>query len=207
MTIADQSIIRITFALKLSDDYSKQGFLEGTTEVFLKESKLKPIENEDKYYVYVNQPGTLFTVRVENKYYFDKEVNINIAALDRRNPVVPVVVKPNYVYPYPSGATLIRGKIVDTAGKAIEGASASILNSATVNNQSDTDGKFILYLGSLTEETSALESGIRYVFIAGSTSIKMRITHPNYYAKTVTLGKIAEGGTKLLTAPVTLIPR
>jgi len=207
MTIAEQFIIRTTFSLRLSDDFSKQRFLVGTTDVFLKESKLKPIENQDKYYVYINQAGTVFTARVENKYYFDKEVNVNISGLDPRNPVVPVVIKPNYLYPYPSAATLIRGKIVDTAGKAVEGATASIVNSVTVSNQSDAAGRVVLYFGPLTEETSFLESGVRYVFIAGSTTIKMRITHPNYYTKNVTLGKIAEGGTKLLSAPVTLTPR
>jgi len=46
----------------------------------------------------------------------------------------------------------------------------------------------------------------RYVKVGVSTTLKIRVAHPSYAPKTVTIGTLEEGTTKLLTTPITLSP-
>lgn len=205
MAVVERFIRTVAFAVRLHDDFFRQGFLSGQTKVFLSGSGVTAVENPSRYHVFTDLIGTAFTVRVENAYYFNQEVSVSIPALDPRNPVVSVTMKPKYLYPFPAGSTLIRGAAVGPGGTPVEGAAISVVGSS-VTNKSEQDGRFVLYFGPLTEDNIAVTGTRRYVKIGVSTTLQIRVVHPSYAPKTVTIGTVEEATTKLLTTPITLSP-
>lgn len=205
MVLAERFTTDVSFAVRLRDDFSRQWALVGSTRVFVEEGGVEAIENPGKYQVFVDLAGPSFTVHIENKYYFDQVVSVGIAGLDPRQPLVSVTMKPGYAYPFPMGASLIRGRIVDSAGAPIEGAAITAVGS-TSNNAGEPDGRFVLYFGPAREEDIVVQNGLRLMKIAGSTAIGLKIEHSGYQAKTVAIGTMTEGETKLLTSPIVLDP-
>jgi hypothetical protein len=203
--LQEQFVTRVSFAVLLQDDFSKEGFLVDRTRVFLREGGREALENPSKYYVFVDLSGTDYTLAVENKYYFAKEVDVAIPGLDPRRPIVAVMMKPNSLYPFPGAATLIRGSITDSAGAPIADASITVVGS-TVSNTSEPEGRFVLYFGPLTEDAIVVSGTDRHVNVGASSTLQLRVEHPSYTPKTVTIGTVEEGTTKLLAAPITLSP-
>ena len=205
MAVVERFIRTVSFAVRLQDDFSRQALLEGRTKVSIRGSNATAVENPSRYHVFTDLTGTAFTVRVENPYYFDREVSVSIPALDPRNPVVAVTMKPKYRYPFPATGTLIRGVVVGPGGIPVNEAAVNVVG-GSITNQSEQDGRFVLYFGPLTEDNIAVTGTHRYVKVGASTTLKIRVTHPSYAPKTVTIGTIEEGTTKLLTTPITLSP-
>jgi hypothetical protein len=203
--LKEQFVTRIAFSVLLQDDFSKQGFLVDRTRVFLREGGREATENFSKYYVFVDLGGTNYTLAVENKYYFEKEVSVSIPGLDPRNPIVAVMMKPNSLYPFPAAATLIRGSITDSVGTPIGDAAVTVVGS-TVSNTSEPEGRFVLYFGPLTEDDIVTSGTHRNVKVGGSTALSVRVQHPSFANKIVTIGSVEEGSTKLLNTPITLAP-
>lgn len=193
----------VSFAVRLRDDFSREWFLVDKTRVFIKGNGRMALENPSKYQVFVDLDGTSFTVRVENKYYSEKEVDVVIAALDPRHPLVSVTMTPGYLYPFPKGATLVRGRVVDSVAAPVAGASITLAGTA-LSNTSEPDGRFVLYFGPAREEDIVLQNNERLMKILGSTTIDLTIAHPDYHVKTVTIGTVIEGTTKLLAASIPL---
>jgi hypothetical protein len=203
--LQEQFVTRISFAVLLQDDFCKHGFLVDRTRIFLREGGHEATENLSKYYVFVNLNGANYTLTVENKYYFEKEVSVSIAGLDPRNPIVAVTMKPNSLYPFPAAATLIRGSITGSAGTPVGDAAVSVVGS-TVSNTSEPGGRFVLYFGPLTEDDIVASGNHRHVKVGASTALKIRVQHPSYADRIVTIGTVDEGSTKLLGTPITLTP-
>jgi hypothetical protein len=203
--LKEQFATRLSFAVLLQDDFCKQGYLVDRPRVFLRETGREATENLSKYQVFVDLSDTDYTLTVENKYYFERQVNVSIPGLDPRNPVVAVMMKPNSLYPFPAAATLIRGSITDAAGTPIENAAVSVAGSS-VSNASESDGRFVLYFGPLTEDDIVASGTHRFVKVGGTTALEVRVQHPTYADAIVTIGTVDEGSTKLLTTPITLAP-
>jgi hypothetical protein len=72
------------------------------------------------------------------------------------------LLKPKPSYPFPPGATLIRGKVYDSAGEAISGAKVRV-RGKDVENKTTEEGEFVLYFGPLTEEEIIRVDGKRFV--------------------------------------------
>jgi hypothetical protein len=66
------------------------------------------------------------------------------------NLILRMMLKLKPSYPFPPGATLIRGK-VDSAGEAISGAKVRV-RGKDVENKTTEEGEFVLYFGPLTED-------------------------------------------------------
>jgi hypothetical protein len=120
--------------------------------VFLRENGRQALENPSKNYVFAKLEGTNFTARIENKYYFDQDVQVNISSLDRHNPLVNVTMKPKTLYPFPEASTLIRGKVTDSADVPLEGAQVTIVGK-TWSNKTDVDGRFVALFRSANRGT------------------------------------------------------
>ncbi len=205
MTITEQFLCRVSFAVRLRDDFSGQSYLEDAARVFIKENGKAALQNPSRYQVFMGITETNVTIRVENKYYFPEEASVDISTLDPRNPVTAVTMKPNCLYPFPPASTLARGAILDTGNNPVEGAQVSVAGS-TVTNASEVDGRFVLYWGPLEENDISVVSSRRYLKIGGSTTIRLNVTHPSFQPKTVTVGTMVEGELKLLTTPIILTP-
>jgi|LGVF01.1.fsa_nt_gb hypothetical protein len=153
---------KLSLAVSLLDDYSK-GKPIGRVEVSLKGRKEKTIKNLSSYYLFLNLPDDTYTVQVWSDYYFDEDLNpINLSELDRKNPLVNITLKPNPSYPFPSGATLIRGVVYNSAGKAVSGAKVRV-RGRDVEYKTTEKGEFVLYFEPLTEDEIITEGGKRFV--------------------------------------------
>jgi hypothetical protein len=205
VTIREQRLLRVSFAVRLQDDFSGEPYLVPGSKVRIEENGRIAFENPSLYQVFTGVSETQVTIRVENKYYFPKRVSVNLPGLDARNPVVNVTMKPNCLYLFPPGTTLVRGLILDSGSHPAEGAQVSAAGS-TVTNESGADGRFVLYWRPLEEDDVAVVNHHRHLKIGGGTSIQLNVSHPAFQPKTVTIGTVVEGELKLLTAPVILNP-
>lgn len=193
------------FAVRLQDDFSQQGFLVADTRVFLKENGRLAWENPGRLQVFTDLSGSNFTTVIENKYYFPREVVVNVPSLNPRTPLVNVTMKPNYLYPFPSGSTLIRGQVVSSANGPIAGASVTLVGKP-ISNLTDPEGRFVIYFPPLAEEEITRQNNQRLVTIGASVTLQLTVTHPNFQSRTMAIGTVPEGETKLLGAPLVLDP-
>ncbi len=162
MDVLERRTTKLSLAVFLMDDYSG-GMPPCAVNVSLKEIEEKPIKNPGSYYLFLNLPGDTYTVRVRSDHYFAEESGtINIAELDPADPVVSITLKPDPSYPFPSGATLIRGMVYDSEGKSVSGARVSVLG-IDIWNKTTEWGEFVLYSGDLTEDEIIKEDGKRFV--------------------------------------------
>jgi hypothetical protein len=205
VALTEQRLSRVSFVVRLQDDFSGEPCLVNGSTVRIQENGRVAFENPSRFHVFTAVPETHVTIRVENRYYFPETVSVNIAGLDGRNPVVKVPMKPNGLYPFPDGSTLVRGLVLDPARQGLEGAKVSVVGSA-VANQSEADGRFVLYWRPLEEEDVAVVNGHRFLKIGGGTSIRLNVSHPAFQLKTVTIGTVGEGDLKMVAAPVILNP-
>jgi hypothetical protein len=168
--------MKLSFAVSLLDDYSKEKPI-GQVNVSLKDRTEKPIKNPSSYYLFLELPDDTYTVQVRSDYYFDMDSEtINPAELDPKNPIVNITLKPNPSYPFPPGATLIRGMVYDTAGEAVSGAQVRI-QGRDIENKTTEKGEFVLHLKSLTEDEIIKEGGKRFVKGNGDKIIHLEIEY------------------------------
>ncbi len=167
---------RLSFAVFLLDEYSN-GKPIGRVEVSLKNRKEKPIKNLSSYYLFLDLTDDTYTIQVMSDYYFDEgSGSINPAELDTKNPVVNITLKPTPSYPFPPGATLIRGRVHDSAGKAVSGAKVRV-KEREVENKTTEKGEFVLYFGPLTEDEIIKEGGKRLVKGNGDKIIHLEVEY------------------------------
>ena len=161
---------KLSLAVFLRDDYSG-GMPICEVNVSLKEGAENPIKNPGSYYLFLNLPGDAYTVRVMSNHYFAEESGtIDITELDPADPVVSITLKPDPSYPFPPGATLIRGMVYDSEGKSVSGARVSVLGIDTWNKTTE-QGEFVLYSGALTEDEIIKEGG--EMFVKGDNNSKI----------------------------------
>jgi hypothetical protein len=85
-------------------------------------------------------------------------------------------LKPKPSYPFPPGATLIRGKVYDSAGEAISGAKVRV-RGKDVENKTTEEGEFVLYFGPLTEEEIIRVDGKRFVKGNGDKTLYLDVEY------------------------------
>jgi hypothetical protein len=91
----------------------------------------------------------------EKKYIVKKEEGV-------LNMYANITLKPKPSYPFPPGATLIRGNVYDSAGEAVSGAKVRV-KGKDVENKTTEEGEFVLYFGPLTEDEIIRVDGKRFV--------------------------------------------
>jgi hypothetical protein len=101
---------KLSLAVSLLDDYSK-GKPIGGVAVSLNGRKEKPVKNLSSYYIFLDLPDDSYTVQVGSDFYFDEELDIDIAGFG--GPTA-INLKPKPSYPFSQGATLIRGAVANT---------------------------------------------------------------------------------------------
>ena len=106
------------------DDYTAEPRSGGNIHVFLKDNPKKPVRKSDGYYVFTDLTETSYDVLVESDIYLAENVNIVLKELDPANPIAYLNLKPNSVYPFPLGATLVRVTLRDQNGNALQNAKA-----------------------------------------------------------------------------------
>lgn len=104
---------RVDFVVELIDDFT--GFrVSREVQVYLEGQIKNPVVNPSGYFVFTGIEGAKHTLHVRCKYFFDVQCPIDLEAISETPPVMTVRLRPKGVYPFPSTATLIRGRIAET---------------------------------------------------------------------------------------------
>ena len=147
----------LRLAVKPVDAYTG-GWPLGRVRVRLAEADLVPVENRSGYSLFLEPDATgglpegELTVKVDgNLRYRPAEASVTPSTLPPRNPVQEVTLAPSTTYPFPPGATLVRGRLCDETGNPIVGATVSLRSQAwsTTTNQG---GEFVCFFTGLTED-------------------------------------------------------
>lgn len=139
----------LSLALWLIDEFTQQG-PAGRVEVKLKDGGPTAKKNLSGYFLFTDLAPGVYTVSVESDYYSTVEEAVDTSILDAKNPVVQIVLKPNPGYPFPAGATLLRGMV--TNGMPVAGATVSVTGKS-VTAVTDGHGEFILHFKGIKTET------------------------------------------------------
>lgn len=205
--LAEASVLNLSFAVSVIDDYTQQPELIGDTEVILQSDGRKALRNRSGYHFFTDLSEDDVQIKIKNKFYFEKVIEVTISDLDQRLPLIEEVLKPNYLYPFPEGATTIRGKVYDEdLDVPISDVSVKIKNS-DISNASDESGRFVLYFGPLTEDDIDVQNGHRYITVNNKKKFKVAFEHVDYRDNTENIGQIEEGEKKLIRDAIYLRPR
>ncbi|MBN2251199.1 MAG: hypothetical protein JW724_03900 [Candidatus Altiarchaeota archaeon] len=178
MTIQDGTFLerrskKLSFAVHLSDDYSK-GLPLGKIEVFLDDGR-RAAKNASSYYLFLDLPEDEYRVQVRSEHYFDETSEpLSTEAYNNKNPL-NINLMPRPSYPFLPGETLVRGLLLDGDERPISGGrlGGHAANKDFSSRTTET-GEFVIYFGTLSEEDVVEEAG-RY-FIRGDTDAKIKIS-------------------------------
>jgi hypothetical protein len=94
--------------------YTPGGRPIGGVKVSLEENERQPIRNLSGYYLFTDLEEGDYTVQVTSDYYEQEEVTVPVSYPEDPKPedfVVSIILKPVPSYPFPPGATLIKGVV------------------------------------------------------------------------------------------------
>ena len=118
--VLDTTIItHVTLAVVLVDSYTNAPAI-GRVRVLLKEHSQEGRVNPSGYFLFLNIPDGIYTLRVESEHYLDEEVVLSLPASPPEHLLVTILLQPRPSYPFPPGATLIRGLVRDAVSTALE---------------------------------------------------------------------------------------
>ncbi len=139
---------RLGAALSVIDRFSET---EPTGEVtlFLNGMLIEPSKNLSGYYLFFDLPGDTAVIRVISEYYYPGVKTVTPADLDPLNPLIEIFLIPRVSYPFPPGATLIRGGVVDGAGSPVPDAVVR-QKGRDVATKTDGNGEFVLFFTHLS---------------------------------------------------------
>jgi hypothetical protein len=122
--------------------------------------------------------------------------------------LVKRVLKPSPAYPFPPGATLVRGVVKDKDGAPVRGARVSVDAQAVVETATDAKGEFVLFFKKLKYEGEGKPDndlvkvdGVYYVIAKGGSASEIELT---LSAKKEAVGT-GEATVKVAVAKTTLL--
>ena len=172
--LMEQLSTRLSLAVSLVDDYTGRQ-PSGNVEIAL-DSK-RALVNPSGYHLFLDVADGEYTLNVQDEYYFGQEHEITLPLSGE--PVTALTLKPSPAYPFPSGATLIRGIVRDTAGNPVPRATVEVVGKE-IENTTTEEGEYVIYFKNLTEDDIIKIGGIRYVRRDSSRKLKIKASHPAY---------------------------
>lgn len=179
--ILDETLVtRVSIAVMLIDGYTNERPI-GRVHVLLKELSRSGMLNPSGYFLFLNIPADVYTLRVESEHYRDEEF-VWPTSPPEENPLVRILL-PRPSYPFPPGATLIRGLVRDTSNNPVATARIEILGK---NIESIENGEFVFYFRTLKEQDIITVNKKRFVKGNGEQRITVQAQHPTYGEATAT---------------------
>lgn len=173
VTLDRTLITQLSFVIALKDDYTNTQPL-GNVNVMLKDQKSGPINNLDEYYCFLDIPESEVKIVVQSEYYFAAETEkIQIHHRSPQENPMEIRLQPGPSYPFPSGATLIRGLVHDSEGDAVSDAHVEVTG-RTGGSKTTAKGEFVLYFPGLSEN-DILQEDHQY-FLKGETDKTIQLT-------------------------------
>jgi hypothetical protein len=124
----------------------------------LKEEKHVPIVNLSGYHCFVNVPDGNYILTIESTYYNSVERTISLPYPDPKKPVETILLDPKPGYPFPQGATLVRGIVSIT--EPVADALVRVIEK-DIETKTDAKGIFVLFFKKLKERKENIIIEIR----------------------------------------------
>ncbi len=193
----DRVLDTLSLAIKPLDKMAARLELFGLLKISLKDVMRTPVKNPSGYYVYLKLEDDDYTVSIESEYYLFKEFtltlpdhgltaegNTNLDAevklLELKGGLLAEVdLIPNVNYPFPSGATLVRGEVKDGSGNPISTARIKVVGSEASPAGNDLifntnpKGQYVLFCNRLTDSEIKKINGKTY---GGGIKLKLQAT-------------------------------
>ena len=180
----------LSLAISIVDSYTKEQPV-GTLTFYLNNENLQPIKNNSGYYLFLNLHEDNYTLWVHSEFYFDTSFDVQLSSLNPLNPLIEIELKPTPSYPFPSGATLIRGTVLDSTKRTIPNAIVEI-REKDIKSLTSQKGEYALYFPPLKKDEVVKENGKRYVKTANGKKICITASLGKQTGK-VTLDGVEEG--------------
>ena len=198
-----KSVTSVSLVVALADDYTKAQPI-GDVSVMLENHHLRALKNRSGYYYYLDLSIDEVNVLIRSEFYFDEETG----ALDLplSTPLIPQskTLHPTPAYPFPAGATLIRGVIHDEGGNPASEVNVTI-NGRTEQSKTTEKGEFVLYFPKLGED-DVLQENHAYV-LKGSVDTTIHIIATRgLQAGTANVEYVEIGKTTSLKSPLIIRP-
>ena len=194
--LMEQHSTRLSLAVSAVDDYTDR-HLTGNVELAL--GKKRALVNPSGYYLFLDIADSDYTLKAQADYYFSQEQDVALPLSG--DPIIELTLKPAPAYPFPRGATLIRGIVRDPDGKPVPGATVKVIGKE-IENKTTEEGEFVLYFKNLTEDDIIKIGGERYVRRNHSRRLMVRASHPDYRSK-MESAEVEEGRTASLYIEIT----
>lgn len=183
----------LSLAVQLQDKSARLPAPAGRIEVMLKKFNRKAVRNPSGYHVFLGLEDGDYEVQIDSDYYLSKTFTVavpdpgvspddEIAFVDLGEAALAeVTLVPNVSYPFPSGATLVRGEVLESGGEPVPGALIDILDdlgtpsALPVSFHASARGQFALFCNKVTKPLIMEISGKPY---EGSRSLRIRAEHP-----------------------------
>jgi hypothetical protein len=138
-------------------------------------------------YGFVDLASGEYEVSWESKYFFppsddETQETFTYDAVEGYKGPKVVTLQPRPSYPFPPGATLLRGVVIDAAEKLVKGASVSVVERPEFNSETDDNGEFVLFFKDLkyTEENDSDfykdGDGTYYVVPKGGSEVDIELS-------------------------------
>lgn len=214
----DEQSIRVSLAIRPTDEMASSARPIGPLAVLIKEyPSRRPVMNPSGYAVFTNLPAGTLTVMIVSKLYQPEQQTVTLPLAPPAGPVVTVPLTPRWFYPFPSGTTLVTGKVTDSA-QPVADAVVKLMDGVetkTDQNQEDIEpgqedkfkGKFVLMVKGLTEDRILIRDSKRFIKAKAQdreSLFQLSVTCSGYREKAVTLRDLEEGKPVHLASPIVL---
>lgn len=192
-TLIRRVLSGLSIAIQLQDKSARLPAPSGLIEVILKGPNRKAIKNPSGYFVFLGLEDGDYEVQIDSAHYLSKDFAISLPDpgpppddevnfVDLGEAVLAeVTLIPDVSYPFPSGATLLRGQVLESSGAPVPAALLTVLDdlgtpsALPVSFRANARGQFVLFCNKLTKPLIKEINGKAY---EGSRNLRIRAQHP-----------------------------
>jgi len=201
---SERELLReVALVVLLIDGYSG-GSPKPEAGVVIKGSRYPAIRNLSGHHVFTRIPRMeTFELQVSCPGFFPGTLTLtpgDLALLEPKRPVVTLTLEPLPSYPFPSGATLIRGMVRDTESRPVPDARVEA-EGKTTGTYTTHEGEFVLFFTGITEEEVQVEQGEKWLVFNGTKEIII-IARKDSITGEYRVPAISEGKTTVLPGPI-----
>jgi hypothetical protein len=156
---AQGKVCRLSLAISLKDGYTG-GRPLGEVKLLL-DGHIKPVLNPSGYHTFLNIPTGRYQIEIVSENYLDERVMVDIG--DEPFTLKEISLTPRTRYPFPPGATLVRGSLKDFRGPISGAVLKGSLPESSFSGRTDERGEFVLFFGPLKDEEVMKEGKTTFV--------------------------------------------
>jgi hypothetical protein len=167
----EEGTLSLSLVISLKDNFTQE-LPVGKVTVTLKDEPYKAVKNPSGFYLFLKLPTKIYTVQIRSSYYFDQDQSVTFAPVDSKKPmnetltqIVKVIgLEPTPAYPFPNGATLLRGIVTNQDEKPVPVPNANVaLVEKAIETSTTEKGEYVFYFPNLTNDDVIKKDGIRYL--------------------------------------------